>query len=173
MADTSFTRRLFLLRHAKSSWARPGDPDHERPLAPRGERALPGVAVAIDQLLDAPLDLVLASTALRVQSTLAGILPRISNPREMRALGALYLAEPERLLAELNEVPDGVRSVLMCGHNPGLQQLTSALVEGDESAAGLPAEFPTAALAVIDLDDDWADVGDGSGRLVAFIAPKK
>lgn len=173
MADPSFTRRLFLLRHAKSSWARPGDPDHDRPLAPRGARALPGVADAIDRLLDAPLDLVLGSTALRVQSTLAGVLPRISKPHEVRRLPALYLADPARLLAELNEVPDGVRSVLLCGHNPGLQQLAYALVEGDDSAAGLPADFPTAALAVIDLDDEWADVGDGSGRLVAFIAPKK
>jgi len=170
--------RLFLLRHAMTSWNQPGAPDHDRPLAPRGQRCLPGVAATIDGHLDGPLDLVLASTATRVRDTLAGVLPRISAPHDLCWRRGLYLASPEYLFAELNELPDDVRTVLLCGHNPGLHQLALDLLgdsDGSDTdgaaSAGVWAGLPPAGLVVIDVDDAWADVGAGSGRLVEFAVP--
>ena len=113
----------------------------------------------------------LASTATRVRATLDGVLPRISAPREVRWLRGLYLAESESLLAELNGLPDGVRTVLLCGHNPGLHQLALELLDDGGTVEALRAGLPTAGLVIVDVDDEWADIGVGSGRLVEFRAP--
>ncbi|MGH8889232.1 MAG: SixA phosphatase family protein [Acidothermaceae bacterium] len=170
MASANDPRRLFLLRHAKTTWSAPDVADHERLLAPRGERTLPGVGLQIDRHLDGPLDLVLGSTAARVQATIAGVLPRLSPPREVHWSRPLYLADDERLLSELRALPDSAQTVLLCGHNPGLQQLAVTLLD-DEAPGELLAGLPPAGLVVIDLDDDWAELDVGSGRLVAFSAP--
>jgi phosphohistidine phosphatase len=170
VSDTS-PRRLFLLRHAQPSWPRPGDPDHDRPLAPRGVRVLPAVAAQIDRYLEQRLDLVLASTAVRVQATLDGVLPRIAAPRDVRTANSLYLADLDQLLRELREIADDVRSVLLCGHNPGLHQLALTLLDDAVVPARLGTELPPAALVVIDLEDEWAEADAGSGRLVAFSVP--
>jgi len=162
-------RRLFLLRHAKASWSR--DADHERPLAPRGERVLPGVGLAIDGLLERPLDLVLASTAARVRATLAGVLPRLSPPHDVRWQRSLYLADVDTLFGELRELPGATRDVLLCGHNPGLHELALALLSNDEGSSKLDDGLPPAGLVVIDIADDWADVDAGSGTLVAYVTP--
>jgi phosphohistidine phosphatase len=163
-------RRLFLLRHAKASWNRPGDLDHDRPLAPRGERELAGVGATIDSHLKRRLDLVLASTATRTRATVEGVLPRLDAPREVRLRTELYLAGAERLLAALNGLPDEVRTVLVCAHNPGLHELSLALL-ADDAPAQLCAGLPTAGLVVIDTDECWAELAAGAGRLVAFSAP--
>lgn len=171
MPDAPYVRRLFLLRHARPSWARPGDPDHDRPLAPRGERTLPAVAQVIDRHLDRPLDVVLVSTAVRARATLDGVLPRIAKPRDVRASAGLYLADVDALFSELRELPDDVRSAMICGHNPGLHHLALTLLDGADVPVALAAELPPAALVVIDVEDEWADVDTGSGRLVAFSVP--
>lgn len=163
-------RRLFLLRHAKASWSR--DADHERPLAPRGERALPGVGLAIDGYLERPLDLVLASTAARVRATVNGVLPRLSPPIDLRWQRSLYLAGVDVLIEELRDLSDSVRDVLICGHNPGLHELALTLLADDgESIDQLDDGLPPAGLVVIDIDGEWCDLEAGSGRLVAYLTP--
>lgn len=164
------SRRLFVLRHAKSAAATLGPRDHDRPLAPRGRRALPVAAAEIDRHLDAPLDLVLASTALRVRETLAGVLPLIADPVAVRYERALYLAGLDDLFATVRSAPAEVGTLLLCGHNPGLHQLALSLV-GDATPEALRDNLPTAGLVVIDLDAEWPSVGEGDGRLVAFSVP--
>jgi phosphohistidine phosphatase len=162
-------RRLFLLRHAKASWTR--DSDFDRPLAPRGERVLPGVGLAIDGLLDRPLDLVLASTAARVRATIDGVLPRLSPPRELRWQRSLYLAGLNVLFDEVRELPETAHDVLLCGHNPGLHELALALLADDAASPALDDGLPPAGLVVIGIDDEWPDVDAGSGRLVTYLTP--
>lgn len=164
--------RLFVLRHAKSAWTVEGMPDHERALAPRGKRALPTVAAEINRHLSAPLDLVLGSTATRVRETLAGVLPQLVAPRSVRYSDKLYLADLRGLLKELQQLPADVRSVLLCGHNPGLHQLVLALVGTGAAPDALCDNLPTAGLVVIDLDVEWPEIAENTGRLLWFTVPQ-
>jgi phosphohistidine phosphatase len=160
--------RLFILRHAKSAPSAHGTPDHDRPLAPRGRRALAGVAADIDRHLHGRrLDVVLCSTATRARETAAGVLATVSS-REVRDDARLYLADVEQLLEVLAELPDGVATALVCGHNPGLHELALTLIGSDAAPVALRQGLPTAGLVVVDLEPPWTSIGPGTGTLTAF-----
>jgi phosphohistidine phosphatase len=159
--------RLYLLRHAKSSWSDPGLADHDRPLAPRGRRA----AKAIGRYLreqDVEPALVLCSTAARTRETLQRI---DVDRREERIERGLYSADAEALLARLREVPDEVRSVMLIGHNPGVQDLALLLARPGPELRALEAKFPTAALASFAVAG-WSTLGPGTAELIDFVRPR-
>jgi phosphohistidine phosphatase len=80
-------KQLFLLRHAKSSWDDSELVDHDRPLAPRGRRAVKLIAEHLRREGVTP-DLVLCSSALRTRETLEGIAPALGESR--RALSGCF-----------------------------------------------------------------------------------
>jgi phosphohistidine phosphatase len=147
--------RLYLLRHAKSSWDDPTLADHDRPLAARGRKAAKAIGAYLREH-DIEPELVLCSSAARTRETLerVGLTGRIED--------ALYGAGASALLARLHEVPDEVASVMLIGHNPGMQQLAFDL-------AGLDDKFPTAALATLACDG-WSDLQ--RAELVDYVKPK-
>jgi phosphohistidine phosphatase len=161
-------RRLFILRHAKSSWDDTGLPDHERPLAPRGERAAARIAEHVRSEEIAP-ELVLCSTALRTRQTLAALLPVLPGDVEVRLEDELYGASLDGLLARLREVDDSVGTVLVIGHNPTLHALALALTGRGDALD----RFPTGALATIVLAVPWAELGEGAGELEGFVVPRE
>lgn len=175
-------RQLIVLRHAKSSWDDPGLDDHDRPLAPRGRRA---VQMLNEHLRTAKLEpqQVLCSSARRTRETLDGVDPTGERIIER----SLYSASTTDLIARLREVPDEVRSVMLVGHNPAMQMLVLRLTgaNGNGGAGGRagdngdPADlaevqrkFPTGGLATLDISCDWSDVGPGCARLSAFVRPR-
>jgi phosphohistidine phosphatase len=160
-------KRLYVLRHAKSSWDDAELADHERPLAPRGERAAAKIADHLRSEEIAPA-LVLCSTALRARQTLAALLPVLAGDTEIRLEEALYAAGPAELLARVREVPEAVPSVLLIGHNPTLHELALALT-GREDAL---ERFPTGALASITFATTWAELAEDGGELEGFVVPK-
>ncbi|MGP9821468.1 SixA phosphatase family protein [Salinarimonas sp. NSM] len=165
-------RRLILFRHAKSAYP-DGVDDHDRPLDARGRADAPrmGAYLAAEALLP---DLVLVSSARRTQETF-GLAGAAIGPVETREEPRIYEAPAERLLGVVRETPDAVRTLMLVGHNPGMEDLASTLVGyGDRYAfARLQQKFPTAAIAVIDLDAErWADVVPREGRLDRFVTPK-
>ncbi|MGJ3265450.1 MAG: SixA phosphatase family protein [Salinarimonas sp.] len=165
-------RRLILFRHAKSGYPQGAD-DHDRPLNDRGREDAPrmGAYLAAEALLP---DLVLVSSARRTQETFA-LAGAAIGPVETREEPRIYEAPAERLLGVVRETPDTVRTLLMVGHNPGMEDLATRLVGfGDRYAfARLQQKFPTAAIAVIDLDaETWAEVVPREGRLERFVTPK-
>jgi phosphohistidine phosphatase len=152
-------RRLYLLRHAKSSWDDPGLADHDRPLAPRGRRAAKAIGRHLREQGIEP-ELILCSTAVRARQTLErlGLAGAQFAPE-------LYGAGASALLAGLREVPPEVASVMLIGHNPGIQDLARLL-------AGFDEKFPTAALAIIECPD-WSTLDRGTGVLVGFVRPRE
>jgi phosphohistidine phosphatase SixA len=110
-------RRLYLLRHAKSSWKDERLADHDRPLAGRGKRAAKAIAGHLRKQGIEP-ELVLCSTATRARETLAGI-RAVLGDGEVRLERELYRAGPGVLLARLHAGPEAVGSVMVIGHNPG------------------------------------------------------
>jgi phosphohistidine phosphatase len=167
-------KRLLLLRHAKSSWDEAGIADHDRPLAPRGERAAALMAAHLAQREASP-GLVLCSSARRTRETLERLRLQLVGEPAVCVERELYLADADVLLERVRRVDDRQGSVLLLGHNPGLAELAALLAgSGDADAlAHLRRKFPTAALADLCFEvERWRDVAPGLGRLAAFAAPK-
>lgn len=167
-------KTVYLLRHAKSSWDQPSLPDHERPLAPRGEQAAP---VMGRYMADAGLvpERVLCSTAVRARQTWDAVARALSPAPEVVDRRDIYDADARDLLGVLREQPDELDSVMLVGHNPAMEEFAEMLVSrGDEAARQqMASKFPTAALAQIAVDvAHWPTVAAGGGRLDRFVRPK-
>jgi phosphohistidine phosphatase len=164
--------RLLIWRHAKSSWNNAHLADHDRPLAPRGRRA---ADVMADHLagIDPPPALVLCSTALRARDTLEPLRSRLPAGTDVRIEDDLYGASAAELLARLRQVDESTGSVLLVGHNPGLEDLAARLAGGGDPAlvARLRAKFPTGALATVSFSGRWKELGSKPARLEAYVVP--
>jgi phosphohistidine phosphatase len=166
--------RLYVLRHAKSSWNDTDLPDRLRPLAPRGRKTVAALARHVRATGIAP-DLVLCSPAVRARQTWEGIASGLPAGTAVEVDDALYGASAADLLRRLRRLPPDVDSVLVVGHNPGLEDLTLGLIaHGDPALRGrLEAKFPTGALATVDAPGVWHDLGWGTSTLVAYVLPRE
>lgn len=167
-------KTLTLFRHAKSSWTDPSQDDIDRPLTPRGIRAgaTMGAYMRDEGLVP---ETVLCSTARRAKATWDLLSAEWPDSVAVAFDEALYLTTPAGILRRLSAVSDGVHRVMVIGHNPGLHQLAVRLTFGgdDQAIAQLGSHFPTAALAMIDLDHGtWGDIEPTAGRLVRFVVPR-
>ena len=166
-------RRLWLLRHGKSSWDDPDRPDAERPLADRGRRAAGLLARYLEEAEVRP-ELVLCSSARRTRETLSLVLPALGPALTARIDPALYTFDAARLRDQLSAVPDDVERVFVVGHNPALQDVASELAGAGSRLPDLRAKFPTCGLARLDLDvARWADIGPAIATLTAFVVPRE
>ncbi len=166
--------KLTLLRHAKSSGSDSGLDDHDRPLARRGARAAALMGAYLAQAGLAP-SLVLCSSARRTLETLESVVAPLPSPPEVQIERALYLADPDTMLARIHQVNARHASLMLIGHNPGIADLADLLTGGGDAAARrrLRATFPTAALAELTFAiSDWREVAPGGGKLRAFCTPK-
>jgi phosphohistidine phosphatase len=167
-------RRLMLLRHAKSDWSQPGQADHDRTLNPRGRKAAPLMGRYMAEHGMIP-DHAIVSTAARTRETwrlVADMFPR-KPPAHFE--DRIYEASPRDILAAIADAPASAQSLIVVGHNPGFHETANLLVDsGDRRLRRrLSEKFPTAALAVIDLDiDDWTAIRPGSGRIERFVTPR-
>jgi phosphohistidine phosphatase len=166
------SKQLFVLRHAKSSWDDPGLADHERPLAPRGRRAVEAIAAHVSARGITP-DLVLCSSARRTRETLEGVAVGGEHVIEP----ALYGASCEEVLERLHRVPEQVGSVMLVGHNPTVQALVIRLADDDGETDGsqladVRRKFPTGALATLTFDGAWLELSPRSARLASYVRPK-
>ncbi len=167
-------KRLYLLRHAKSDWADAGLADSERPLNPRGRKAARAMGRYMRREGLQPA-LVLCSTARRTRQTWDILAKDLKDEVRVEYAEALYLADPGQMLRRLGEVPDATPSLLLIGHNPGLQALALKLaVAGDKTARRrMATKYPTSALAVFDIDvGGWDKLASGTAVLERFIAPR-
>ncbi|HYU60945.1 MAG TPA: histidine phosphatase family protein [Solirubrobacterales bacterium] len=165
-------RRLYLLRHAKSSWDDPALADSERPLAPRGRRASKLIARHFRSERIRP-ELVLCSPARRARETLERIAGALGDDAEIRIDSELYGASSSDLLARIRALPEGIGSAMLIGHNPGIQDLAVSLAGEGPGTERMRPKFPTAALATLELDGRWRDLGSGRASLVAFVKPRE
>ncbi len=163
-------RTLVLMRHAKSAYP-DGVVDHDRPLAPRGQRE---AGLAGDWLRSqlATIDLALCSTATRTRETLA--CTGIDAP--VHYVERLYDATCGIVIEQINAVADEVSTLLVVGHEPTTSELALRLADrhtaNNTAAERISVKFPTSAIAVLHLDGSWADLELGSAQLVDFHVPR-
>lgn len=171
MTPSAGERRLYLLRHAKSSWKDAELADHDRPLAGRGRRAADAIGRHMRAQAIAP-EVVLSSTARRARETAERIRPSLpASP--IRYEPELYGASATELLERLRALPDTVASVLLIGHNPAMEELALAIARPSPRRRELEMKFPTGALATLSVGSaSWRELGRESGDLVSFVRPR-
>lgn len=170
---SSAPRQLLLFRHAKSAW--PDVADHERPLAGRGRRDAPVVGRWLRETGRLP-DHVACSTARRARETWQLAAAELGSSPPVRFEQRVYGAIAMDLLDLARQVPPGVRTLLIVGHDSAMQDLTVALASV-QAGQGSDLErvrfkFPTAAVAALAFTGRWRDLAPGQARLTAFVVPR-
>lgn len=168
-------KTLTLFRHGKSGWDLPVSRDFDRPINERGIR---GSRLMGMHLRDAgwTFDHVVSSPAVRCTETLDSFWEgygRILHPNWNRSI---YLASGAALLDVVCDLPDDANRVLMCGHNPGIEDLIFLFVpdvKGDTLRDAVEEKFPTAAVAELQFDvDHWSDVASDKARFTRLVRPR-
>jgi phosphohistidine phosphatase len=159
-------KTLLLMRHAKSDWKQPGLADHDRPLNTRGQQSAPAMANHLRQT-GWQVDIILASSAVRVQQTVALMREHWSAEVDVLTVPTLYLASPQQIMVEVQSLHDSWNSALVVAHNPGLAHLVSQLT-------GREIEMPTAAVAIFKFDaDSWQSLWQGKPPVLCeFFKPR-
>jgi phosphohistidine phosphatase len=160
-------KTLLILRHAKSSWDDASLDDRERPLNARGRRDAPRMG---DLLRDEALvpDVIITSDAVRAHTTALAVAETAGYTRDIVVDPLLYHASPEDVLAVLKTVPAANGTVMIVGHNPGLEDLV-------EQLTGEPHALPTAALVQLALSiEGWRELSASTrATLVNLWRPKE
>jgi phosphohistidine phosphatase len=157
---------LYLLRHAKSSWDDASQQDFERPLNNRGRKACELIGEVIEEK-GIDFDLVLVSTALRTRQTIEIVKDRAKLRGEVRYDERIYEATVSQLLEVISQVDNDRKSVLLVGHNPGLEGLLTLLT-------GEQQRVTTANLARIKIKaTKWSANLADKGTLDWIIRPKE
>lgn len=155
-------KTLILLRHAKSSWDG-GEEDHDRPLAKRGRRQAPEAGAWLAENLTG-IELAVVSTAARARETWELASGELTLAPAVRFDENAYAAWGETLRDLVRGLPEEHDTVVLVGHNPGLEDLVEML-------SGEYLTMPTSCLAVVAWDGPWESAGLTRARVLAHGRP--
>ena len=155
--------RLILLRHGKAESESASGEDFDRRLAPRGERESAAMAETLAELGFAP-DVALVSPAARTRETWTAAEASFPGAKVIYD-DDLYHADSTQVRGVAQAAGRTARTVMVVGHNPGLQELAVRLLSEGAAPLSLIAKaqqrFPTAAAAVFLFDDEGPPAYDG------------
>lgn len=159
-------KTLFLMRHAKSSWKDDSLADHERPLKKRGRKDIKLIAKVMKKN-DLSPDLIITSSAVRASETAELLAEALGFKGKLKTSDDLYMGEPSDYMNILKDIKEKYQSVLIVGHNPGLEAYLQ-IIDGEIES------LPTAGLGHLVLAvDDWEAITlETMGDLVGFWKPK-
>jgi phosphohistidine phosphatase len=162
-------KRLYLIRHAKSSWDDPDLADIDRPLNKRGKKDAPFIGKRLKKEHNANPDLILSSPAKRTIRTARIIAKEIDYPREKIEINdSLYGSGVTAMLNVIHYLDDSLNEVMLFGHNPDLTSLANYLWDQQVD------NIPTCGIFCVDFDiQSWKDVNQGEGFFIFFDYPRK
>ncbi|WP_182085770.1 histidine phosphatase family protein [Aureimonas sp. ME7] len=161
--------RFHLLRHAHSSWAVPGERDHERPLDERGNADIASISERVRDV-SSGIQTIVCSSARRARQTLEGIRPALPSDIAIHISDDLYALGAPAYAAALRA--HCVAETLLIGHNPSIEEFVRATcINGDRGAVGIASHgIGTAHWITIHRLPDAPD-GTLRGYLHAVIRP--
>ena len=159
-------KKLFIIRHAKSSWRDDTLDDFERPLNKRGKANAPFMGERLKERNIMP-DIIISSPAKRAKTTAEIIAKKVNYKKEIVFNQDIYEAEPSALHYILSKLDNKNSVVFLFGHNPELNMMA-------EIYAGFDENIPTCGVVEIEFDcDKWADISAKNAKLVSFDYPKR
>jgi phosphohistidine phosphatase len=167
-------KTLLLLRHAKSSWDDQALADIDRPLAKRGRKTAPRMGRELARRGWLPAA-VLVSPSIRTRQTWDLMVSELPSPPQPDFRRELYELPAEHLLKEVRKTAEAVGTLLVIGHNPGLQNLALSLAGADSDPQAMEQmreKFPTSSLARLVFDGEWDALRPGAARLTHCLRPK-
>lgn len=165
-------KRLYLLRHAKSSWELAGQLDYERDLTDRGRDDCKLIAGVIREHGVEP-DLIICSGARRTRATLEGVAAGLPKDARVEFTDDLYRASLEKFLAVLQGIDSEARSVLVIGHNPSIHDVAVEIAAENDELERMAAKFPTCALAEFEFAGKWSKLSTDGAELKRFTTAKQ
>jgi len=160
-------KTLLLMRHGKSSWKDEDLSDHERPLKKRGRKDSKRIAKELGKK-DLIPDIILSSTAVRARETVGIIVEKLDYQKQVLFSDELYMGEPQVFINILSKLNNDYNTVLLVGHNPGLEAYLQ-IIDGEIES------LPTAGLGhLVLMIDDWSEISfDSMGDLIDIWKPKE
>ncbi|MCW8963645.1 MAG: histidine phosphatase family protein [Gammaproteobacteria bacterium] len=165
------TRELLLLRHGKSDWDVDAD-DFDRPLTDRGKRGAQRMGVWLathdmvpQQVISSPAERALVTAEKSCKAMGEGSALIVKDKR-------IYLADVDDLFDVIREIPDQLERVMLVGHNPGMEEFLITLTNGEAAPEEDGKLLPTATLAILQTDEDWSNLKQGSAKLIRLIRPR-
>jgi len=159
-------KRLYIIRHAKSSWKDETLNDFDRPLNKRGKSNAPLMGSKLRDKKVLP-DIIISSPALRAKTTAELIAKKIHFSKVIVFDERMYDSAPAELHNIVTEVDDKNSVLFLVGHNPELNMLAEEYVDFDENIV-------TCGIVEVTFDcDRWADISTENARLISFDYPKR
>jgi len=164
-------KTLYLVRHAKSSWADPSLADLNRPLNKRGRRDAPAMG---QRLADKKIkvDAIWCSPALRAVETAKFFAQALNIPKKLTEQHEkIYAGSIDELLFEIQSCPDKLKTLLLVGHNPVLTEFANYLTDGN--LVPEIVSIPTSGIVALEFNrSSWQQVQRNAGHLLFFDYPK-
>ncbi len=159
-------KRLYLMRHAKSSWKNKDLEDYQRPLNKRGKRDASFMGKVLKKR-GVFFDIIISSSAKRAYQSAKRVAKEIGYDKKILKDKKLYLISFEEFLDYIKNLDDKYKSVLIIGHNPDISKLFSYLT-------GKESKMPTAAVGALKFKGDrWRDIEEREIEALFFDYPKK
>ena len=165
-------RTLYLVRHAKSSWADSSLADHERPLNKRGRCDAPAMGQRLAEK-KVKVDAIWSSPALRAVQTAEFLAPSLKVSRKLIERHArLYTNSIEDLFSEVTTCSDKIKALMIVGHNPVITEFADHLI--DHNHASEIIQIPTCGIVGVEYQcSSWKQIKYNTGQLLFFDYPKK
>jgi len=161
-------KKLYIIRHAKSSWGDFSLPDFERPLNERGKTDAPVMA---RRLLDKKIkiDAFISSPAKRAKKTCKLFCSEFQVKEDkIIFIDKLYLAPAETFFEVIDDLDDKYEHVAIFAHNPGVTDLANRLCKDVHID-----EMPTCSIFAVEADiKKWKDFKETEKKFLFFDYPK-
>ena len=159
------SKKVIIIRHAKSSWSQTGLADFDRPLNERGLKDALFMANRLRDLGEIP-EILISSNANRAQSTAKYFAEILDKPLELNS--SLYHGYPEDYLNALSELSDDIKMVALFGHNPGITYIANMISQGCTD------NIPTCGIIIAQTNlNSWASLNWKDFKLESLLFPKK
>lgn len=159
-------KKIYVLRHAKSSWEDLSVADFNRPLNSRGKTDGPLISTYLRSRID-KIDFLHSSSSLRTYETSKFFIDRIRFI-DIKYDESLYHSSSSEIINNIKNYDEKYHSAMIIAHNPGLTNLINEL-----SNTKLD-NLPTTGLVEINFNcATWLDVSLDNSTIVDIKFPKQ